>query len=67
MTTDDDNAAGRYAARVDAVLTQRTRLRGPQPAGTVGVVAGIIVATVVVGELAPRLVSVLALDYSEER
>ena len=35
--------------------------------GTVGVVAGIMVATVVVGELAPRLVSVLALDYSEER
>ena len=33
--------------------------------GTVGVVAGIMVATVVVGELAPRLVSVLALDYSE--
>ena len=32
--------------------------------GTVGVVAGIMVATVVVGELAPRLVSVLALDYS---
>ena len=35
--------------------------------GTVGVVAGIMVATVVVGESAPRLVSVLALDYSEER
>jgi len=35
--------------------------------GTVGVVAGIMVATVVVGELAPRLVSVLALDYSGER
>jgi hypothetical protein len=26
-------AAARYAARVDAVLTQRTRLRGPQPPG----------------------------------
>jgi hypothetical protein len=26
-------AAGRYAARVDAVLAQRTRLRGPQPSG----------------------------------
>ena len=48
------------------MLTQRTRLRGPQPAGTVGVVAGIMVATVVVGELAPRLILVLALDYSEE-
>ena len=31
MTMIDDNAAGRYAARVDAVLAQRTRLRGPQP------------------------------------
>ena len=28
-----DNAARRYAARVDAVLAQRTRLRGPQPPG----------------------------------
>ena len=33
MTTIVDNAAGRYAARVDAVLAQRTRLRGPQPSG----------------------------------
>jgi len=33
MTTHDDNAADRYAARVDAVLTQRTRLRGRQPPG----------------------------------
>src|SRR5215471_1059277 len=33
MTTDGDNAADRYAARVDAVLAQRTRLRGPQPPG----------------------------------
>ena len=33
MTTIDDNAACRYAARVDAVLAQRTRLRGPQPSG----------------------------------
>jgi SAM-dependent methyltransferase len=33
MTTDDDSAVHRYAARVDAVLTQRTRLRGPQPPG----------------------------------
>src|SRR6476619_2460018 len=27
------SAAARYAARVDAVLAQRTRLRGPQPPG----------------------------------
>src|SRR5215470_9038272 len=33
MTTDGDNAADRYAAWVDAVLAQRTRLRGPQPPG----------------------------------
>src|SRR6266566_5151725 len=33
MTTTDDNAAARYAVRVDAVLAQRTRLRGPQPPG----------------------------------
>jgi hypothetical protein len=32
-TTDDDTAADRYAARVDAVLVQRTRLRGPPPRG----------------------------------
>lgn len=31
MATHGDNAADRYAARVDAVLTQRTRLRGRQP------------------------------------
>jgi hypothetical protein len=31
------------------------------------VVAGIMVVTAAAGELAPRLVSVLALDYSEER
>ena len=33
MTTDGETAADRYAARVDAVLAQRTRLRGPQPPG----------------------------------
>jgi len=33
MMTDSDSAADRYAARVDAVLGQRTRLRGPQPPG----------------------------------
>jgi hypothetical protein len=34
MTTDGDNAANRYAARVDAVLMQRTRLRGREPRET---------------------------------
>jgi len=33
MMPSDDSAADRYAARVDAVLAQRTRLRGPQPPG----------------------------------
>jgi SAM-dependent methyltransferase len=32
-TTDGYSAANRYAARVDAVLAQRTRLRGSQPPG----------------------------------
>jgi hypothetical protein len=31
--TDARTAADQYAARVDAVLAQRTRLRGPQPSG----------------------------------
>src|SRR6266542_515525 len=30
---DTGTAADHYAARVDAVLAQRTRLRGPQPPG----------------------------------
>ena len=33
MPTNAETAAGRYAARVDAVLAQRTRLRGLQPLG----------------------------------
>jgi Methyltransferase domain len=33
MTTHGEGAADRYAARVDSVLAQRTRLRGPQPPG----------------------------------
>jgi SAM-dependent methyltransferase len=33
MTTNGNSAANRYAARVDAVLAQRTRLRGRQPPG----------------------------------
>jgi SAM-dependent methyltransferase len=32
-TTDCESATYRYHARVDAVLAQRTRLRGPQPPG----------------------------------
>jgi len=40
---------------------------GTAAAGMVGVVAGIMVITAAAGELALRLVSVLALDYSEER
>jgi hypothetical protein len=32
-TGGSETAAGHYAARVDAVLAQRTRLRGPQPPG----------------------------------
>ena len=39
---------------------------GTAVAGVAGVAAGITVATVAVGELAPRSVSVLALDSSEE-
>ena len=31
--TNDDRASDRCAARVDAVLTQRPRLRGPQASG----------------------------------
>ena len=40
---------------------------GTAVAGMAGVVAGITVVTVAAGELAPRSVSVLALDSSEER
>ena len=50
-----------------ALVGMAVAVTGTAVTGTVGVVAGIMVATVVVGELAPRLVSVLALDYSEER
>jgi hypothetical protein len=40
---------------------------GTAVAGTVGVVVGNMVVTAAVGELAPRLASVLALDCSGER
>src|SRR3974377_1705092 len=33
MTTHGESAADRYASRAEAVLAQRTRLRGPQPPG----------------------------------
>ena len=33
VMTEARTAAEQYAARVDAVLAQRTRLRGPQPPG----------------------------------
>src|SRR5215470_8132948 len=33
MAANGNSAANRYAARVDAVLAQRTRLRGPPPPG----------------------------------
>ena len=62
--------AGMALVRVGITLAlagMAVAVTGTVVTGTVGVVAGIMVATVVVGELAPRLVSVLALDYSEER
>jgi len=62
--------AGMALVRVGITLAlagMAVAVTGTVVTGTVGVVAGIMVATVVVGELAPRLVSVLALDYSEGR
>ena len=62
--------AGMALVRVGITLAlagMAVAVTGTVVTGTVGVVAGIMVATVVVGELAPRLVSVLALDYSGER
>jgi hypothetical protein len=62
--------AGMALVRVGITLAlagMAVAVTGTVVTGTVGVVAGIMVATVVVGELAPRLVSVLALAYSEER
>ena len=62
--------AGMALVRVGITLAlagMAVAVTGTVVTGTVGVVAGIMVATVVVGELAPRLVLVLALDYSGER
>ena len=61
--------AGMALVRVGITLTlagMMVAVTGRAVTGTVGVVAGTMVVTVVVGELAPRLVLVLALDYSEE-
>jgi hypothetical protein len=58
-------ATGTVGAGIMLVLAG-TGVTGTPVAGMVGVVAGIMV-TAAAGELAPRLVSVLALDYSEER
>jgi hypothetical protein len=71
-------AAGMEEAVIRAALAGMVLVRvGITPAlevvtgtavtGMVGVVAGITAVTVAVGELAPRLVLVLALDYSGER
>jgi len=53
--------------RTLALAGMAVAVTGTVVTGTAWVVAGIMVATVVVGELAPRLVSGLALDYSGER
>ena len=49
-----------------ALAGMAVAVTGTAVTGMVEAVAGIMVVTAVVGELAPRLVSVLALDYSEE-
>jgi hypothetical protein len=60
-------AAGMEEAVIRAALAgMALAVTGTAVTGTVRVVAGTMVVTVVVGELAPRLVLVLALDYSEE-
>ena len=62
--------AGMALVRVGITLAlagMAVAVTGTVVTGTVGVVAGIMVITAAAGELALRLVSVLALDYSEER
>src|SRR5215831_18016269 len=51
---------------VTGTVVTGTVVTGTAVAGMAGVVAGITVVAVAVGELAPRSVSVLALDSSEE-
>ena len=62
--------AGMALVRVGITLAlagMAVAVTGTAVTGMVGVVAGIMVITAAAGELALRLVSVLALDYSEER
>jgi hypothetical protein len=60
--------AGMALVRVGITLAQAgmaVAVTGTAVAGMAGVVAGIMVVTAAAGELAPRLVSASALDYSE--
>ena len=50
-----------------ALAGMAVAVTGTAATGMAAVAAGIMVVTAAAGELAPRLVSVLALDYSEER
>jgi hypothetical protein len=61
-------AAGMEEAVIRAALAgMAVAVTGTAVTGMLGVAAGIMAVTVAAGELAPRLVSVLALDYSGER
>ena len=61
-------AAGMEEAVIRAALAGMVvAVTGTAVTGMLGVAAGIMATTVAAGELAPRLVSVLALDYSGER
>jgi len=59
-------AAGMAEVVIGMVVAGMALVRAGTAAATGTVVAGITVVTVAVGELAPRLVWVLALEYSEE-
>ena len=50
-----------------ALAGMAVAVTGTAATGMAAVAAGIMVVAAAAGELAPRLVSVLALDYSEER
>jgi hypothetical protein len=61
-------ATGTVEAGIMLVLAgMAVAVTGTAVTGMAGMVAGIMVVTAAAGELAPRLVSVLALDYSEGR
>jgi hypothetical protein len=61
-------ATGKVGVGIMLVLAgAAVAVTGMAVAGMAAVAAGIMVVTAAVGELAPRLVSVLALDYSGER